>query len=222
MLLTPSALFFSNPTPPCIWLVLSGPSPAWRPICHAVVLRAVSNWTPRVVVLVVFCSLPGSRISIVLISFCGRVWIFVPFAVIFILRTALKVVIGFQSSTTWANWRVECMWIWCPGSGGLVTVSWVLARLVTIVGRLVTITWRLRRLIAIGRGLRWLITLSWGNIGLDRGLIPFGRGLLVWTHRWLVALSRFCKVVFLLGGLLIGLIWGCRLAVIFLLVVGTW
>ena len=108
------------------------------------------------------------------------------------------------------------MWIWCSGSG------WVLARPVTIVGRLgglVTITWRL---IAVSRGLGWLVTLGWGNIGLDRGLIPFGRGLLVWTHRWLVALSRFCKVVFLLGGLLIGLIWGCRLAVIFLLVVGTW
>ena len=111
------------------------------------------------------------------------------------------------------------MWIWCSGSG------LVLARLVTIVGRLgglVAITWRLRWLITVSRRLRWLVTLSWGNIGLDRGLIPFGRGLLVWTHRWLVALSRFCKVVFLLGGLLIGLIWGCRLAAIFLLVVGTW
>ena len=109
------------------------------------------------------------------------------------------------------------MWIRCPGSGRLVTVGWVLARLVTIVGRLgglVTITWRL--------GLRWLVTLSWGNIGLDRGLIPFGRGLLVWTHRWLVTFSRFCIVVFLHGGLLIGLIWICRLTAIFLLVVGTW
>ena len=104
------------------------------------------------------------------------------------------------------------MWIWCSGSGWLVTI-------VGRLGRLVTITWWL---ITVSRGLRWLVTLGWGNIGLDRGLIPFGRGLLVWTHRWLVALSRFCKVVFLLGGLLIGLIWGCRLTVIFLLVVGTW
>ena len=104
------------------------------------------------------------------------------------------------------------MWIWCSGSGWLVTI-------VGRLGGLVAITWRL---ITVSRGLGWLVTLGWGNIGLDRGLIPFGRGLLVWTHRWLVALSRFCKVVFLLGGLLIGLIWGCRLTVIFLLVVGTW
>ena len=77
-------------------------------------------------------------------------------------------------------------------------------------------------MIAISRGLRWLITLSWGNIGLDRGLIPFGRGLLVWTHRWLVTFSRLCIVVLLHRGLLIGLIWICRLTAIFLLVVGTW
>ena len=223
-ILTPSTLLFSCPTPSCIWLVLPGPSAGWRAVWHAVVLRAVGNWTPRVVVLVVFCSLPGSRISIVLVSLCSRVWILIPFPVILLLRAAFKVVIHTcsQGSATRANWRVECMWIWCPGSGWLVTVRWVLARLVTIVGRLVTITWRLRRLIAVSRGLGWLVTLSWGNIGLDRGLIPFGRGFLVWTHRWLVTLSRFCIVVFLHGGLLIGLIWVCRLTAIFLLVVVTW
>jgi len=228
---SPSTLLFSCPTPACIWLVLPGPSPGWRPVRHAVVLRAVGDWTPGVVVLIVFCGIPGSRIAIVLISLCCRVWILVPFPVILLLLlciTALIIVIhiGPEGSTTGSNWRIECMWIWCPGSRRLVTVGWVLARLViTIVGRLgrlVTIAWRLRRLITVGRGLRWLVTLSWGNIGLDRGLVPLGRGLLVWTHRWLVALGRVCIVVFFHRGLLIGLIWACRLTAIFLLVVGTW
>jgi len=230
---SPSTLLFSCPTPACIWLVLPGPSPGWGPVRHAVVLRAVGDWTPSVVVLVVFSGLPGSRIAIVLISLCCGVWILIPLPVILILLlllciTALGVVIhiGPKSSTTGANWRIECVWIWCPGSCRLITVCWVLARLViTIIGRLgrlVTIAWRLRRLITVGRGLGWLVTLSWGNIGLDRVLIPLGRGLLVWTHRGLVALGRFCIVVFFHRGLLVGLIWACRLTAIFLLVVGTW
>ena len=69
--------------------------------------------------------------------------------------------------------------------------------------------------------MRGLVSLSWGNIGLDGGLVTFGRGLLVWTHRWLVTLGRVCIGVFLNRGLLIRLIGASRLPTIFLLI-GTW
>ena len=213
--LTKSVFFFSSPTTTCIRLILPRPTSRRKPVRHAVVLRAVGNRTPRVVVLVLFRRVPRSRIAIILIwKICGvRIFVIIPIILLFSALIFVVVDIRTKGSSTRSDWRVTDVWIWCSGSG-LVIICWIL-------GGLVAIAWWLTRSITVRRGLRWLIAFGWGNIRLDWGLVAFGGGFLIWTHRWLVTLCRTTIVVFLNRGLLIGLIRTCRLAAVFLLV-GIW
>ena len=219
--LTKSVFFFSSPTTTCVRLILPRPTSRRKPVRHAVVLRAVGNRTPRVVVLVLFRRVPRSRITIILIwKICGvRIFVIIPIIFVFSALVFVVIDIRSQGSTTRSDWRVTSVWIWCSGSGlvvirSLVTICWIL-------GRLEAIAWWLTRSITVRRGLRWLIAFGRGNIRLDWGLVAFGGGFLIWTHRWLVTLCRTTIVVFLNRGLLIGLIRTCRLAAIFLLI-GIW